>query len=268
MSDGIDDTTNRSRRSDGSQSAGSGASSAFGTSAEYTRAQAFFATLERDGHLDGVVRRSKRLVVAGLVVALLAYDFSPGGLSGVILDLWGMLAFGFAALGLAIWLAASAFERGELGVPESTDDGGTLDLETVGAPLLVSLADRTHTSAGVRLLWSLLLGEATLPAASAVAAETNAVTEQDVARLRRVLTQAAVASVAVVGVDLLVRVVGITTVLRLGTRGGTGELPSPPGLAQFVELLTLSPAGWLAVFLAALVVGGVVGLGLAVTFKR
>lgn len=237
-------------------------------SAGYRRARELFRTLEREGHLDGVVRRSKRFAAGGLAVALVAYGVAPGGVSGVILDVWGLVAFGFAVLGLLVWLAASAFRADELDAPKTVEGGVSVDLETVGAPLLVSLADRTHTSAGVRLLWSLLLGEATLPAASAVASETDTIAEADVRRLRRSLRRAAWASVAVVAVDLTLRVVTVETVLGLLSGGvTTGGSPSVPTLAGLADLLALPPAAWLAVFAAVLVGGGLVGLLLAVSRK-
>lgn len=238
----------------------------FGTASGYERARELFAALERDGHLDSVVRRAKRAAGGGLVVALFAYGVSPGGLTGAVLDVWALVAVGFAGLGLLVWLAASAFAEGELAAPDATDAGVTLDLETVGAPLLVAMADRTNTSAGVRLLWSLLLGEATLPAAAAAADETDTVASGDVARLRRTLRWAAVASVVAVAGDLLLRVVGLEPVLAL-LAGGGSDLPPLPGLAGLGELLALSPGAWLAVFAAVLVVGSVVGLAFAVSMK-
>jgi hypothetical protein len=256
-----DETAETTRPREDSSATAEVTTDGFGSDGDYRRARALFAALERDGRLDGVVRRSKRLAGAGLVVALVAYDLSPGGLSGAILDVWGLVAFAVAVLGVLVWLAASAFRNGELDAP---DGGATVDLETVGAPVLVSLADRTHTSAGTRLLWSLLLGEATLPAASAVAAGTDTVDDAEVRRLRRSLERAAQASVVVVAVDLALRFVGVEAVAGLFSGGEVPSLPSPAGLA---DLLALSPAAWLAVFVAVLVGGGLVGLALAVAFK-
>jgi hypothetical protein len=262
VSDETGDTTDGSRTRE-ERPAGSTAD----TDAEYERPRELFRTLDRQGHLRGVVRRSKRVGLAGLVVALFAYNLSPGGISGVILDAWGVVALGFAVLGLLVWLAASAFTDGEFDRSEATTgDGVGLDIETLGAPLLVSLADRTHRSAGARLLWSLLLGAETLPAASAVATESDTVATEDVVRLRRTLERAAKASVVVVAVDLTLRLVTVETALGLlSGEGSTGV--GLPSVARLGELLALSPAAWLVVFAGVLVLGGVVGLVLAVSSK-
>jgi hypothetical protein len=262
----------RSSGADGGDAGeGSTIRSGFGTETQYRTARDVLTRVERDGRLEAVRQRLGRVTVAALGAALVALNLSPGGLSGLVLSLWGYVGLGLGLLGGLVWLATGRFRDGDL---ERPDDGGngngntgvTVDLGTVGAPLLALLADGTGRSTGLRLLWSLLLGEGSLPAADAVAAGPG-VDKTDVARLRRSLTRAAWLSVGLVAVDLFVRYGPVDAVVAL-LAGGAVREPTLPSMPTLAPLGGLSTVEWVLVLVAVAVGGGLVGLVLAVTRKR
>lgn len=121
-----------------------------------------FASLEARGLLDDAVQRLKQFAGLGIVLAVFAGTLSPGGLTGLILDVWTAIGLALAVGSGLVWLAARTYAAGDLPPPDerSVEDG---TLPVIGAALATGFARRAHSSAGARVLWEAAFGSGSLP---------------------------------------------------------------------------------------------------------
>lgn len=246
-----------------------------GREGDLEMAREVLSRLDRDGYLAGARQRSKRLAVIGIGGAIAAFTLPFEGLTATILGLWAYVGFGIGGLGLVLWLAINEFRAGGF-ERQGFDDGSeaVVDREVLitsfGALLLAWFVRATRQSAGARVLWSVLLGEESLPVVDAVADERHDVDADAVRKYNRLLSRAVQVSVAVVSLDLFLRHAPTDAIISYLATGGQAPTPAfgAPSVPAIGILESLSTPEWVAIFIGLLVLGGVVGLGLAVTLKR
>jgi hypothetical protein len=193
--------------------------------------------------LSAVRRRLRGLLGASLVVVLVQLFLSPGGVTGLLITLWFLLALPVAAVAGCILILL----KDPTNAPNVWWDEGAL--ATVGLVSLATLAKAGQSGPLGRAAWQLLFGGGP-PTQSDYRFETDE-TEVDlgaVARIRRYVWFAIVGSVVVALFEQVVRREAFESVL-------------------FGDLLGVDPgpAEWSLLVVAATVVGVALGFFVAVS---
>jgi len=159
--------------------------------------------LEKWGYgteLSAVRRRLRGLLGASLVVVLVQLFLSPGGVTGLLITFWFLLALPVAAVAACILVLL----KDPTNAPDIWWDDGAL--ATVGLVSLAALARAGQSGPLGRAVWQLLFG-GDPPTRSDYRFETDE-TEVDltaVARIRRYVWFAIVGSVAVAIIEQVIR---------------------------------------------------------------
>jgi len=201
--------------------------------------------LEKWGYgteLSAVRRRLKGLFGASLAVIAVQLFSSPGGVTGLLITVWFLLALPVAALAACVLVLL----QDPANAPDVWWDEGAL--ATVGLVSVATLAKVGQSSPAGRAAWQLLFG-GDPPAQSDYRFETDD-TEVDlraVARIRRYLWYAIVGSAAIIIVEQVLQRGALESVVF----GNVGVDPSP--------------ATWSVLIVAAGILGVLVGFVVAVT---
>lgn len=193
---------------------------------------------ERDGTLEAVRGRLRGLLGGGLSIVAIQVFLDPGGLTGLLVFLWFLLAVPVVAL--AACLLVTLRHPGQ--ARDVWWEDGTM--ATVGLIALAGLGRAGRASPAGRAVWQLLFGDDGPDEADYHVGTDGA--EMDlsaVARLRRYVRYAILASAALILFEQTVR--GNLAGLSLGVLEGVG------------------PLAWVAL----VVVGAVLGALLAVVGK-
>jgi len=200
--------------------------------------------LEKWGYgteLSGVRRRLKGLFGASMVVIAVQLFLSPGGVTGLLITVWFLLALPVAALAACVLVLL----QDPANAPNVWWNEGAL--ATVGLVSVATLAKVGQTGPAGRAVWQLLFG-GDPPAQSDYRFETDD-TEVDlraVARIRRYVWYAIVGSAAIIVVEQLLQREALESVVF----ESVGVDPSP--------------AVWSLLIVAGGVVGALIGFAVAV----
>lgn len=246
-----------------------------GNEGDWEAARDLLGYLEDYERWEAIQGRLKRLAGISLGGAAAVFILPVSGLAGVILSLWSIVGLGFGSLSLFLWVSMNRYTQGAFEAPD-VEDGSEIDVDreviflVLAVLILAWFVRATRHSARARVLWSLLMGEASLRAVDAVAEERHQVDDADMQTLNRKVTRAAQLSVGLIGIDLFIRYAPTDAIIFWLATGG--QSPSweigGPTLPAVDICGSLSSLEWIGVFAGLLVVGAVVGVVLAVTFKR
>jgi len=190
--------------------------------------------------LSTIRRRLGGIFGAGVVVIAAEILLDPGGLTGGLISLWFLLSVPVAAIAACLLVLL----KDPANAPELWWENGTLT--TAGLVLLAGFSRGARKTELGRIAWQLFFGTDGPPGADyELGTENTEIDLSAVAQFRRYVYYAIVGSVGLILAEQLLR----------GDRSAGGGFE---GLLGF----DLGPAGWAAVFLAALILGFVVG-GLA-----
>lgn len=227
-----------------------------------------FDRWERDRHLDAARGRVQRVFGAAVVVLAVTWLFEPDGLAGFVLQLWSFASLPIAAVTGALLATLRNPTRSK---EIWWDDGALLTLGFV----LVAWLSRVAVSSPVgRVAWQLLFAESSPTGRQYGYDVPDDIDEARVAELRGYVTYLVAGSIAVVALDWGTRLLGdggLQAVVDLltgagggiggGSGGGLPGLPSTPAIPT-------DPVSVVALLAAALVVGSVLGIAIAIGRER
>ncbi|WP_227133707.1 hypothetical protein [Halorubellus salinus] len=221
---------------------------------------------ERSRHLEVVRGRVRNLFAAFALVAVATWLFEPRGLSGFVFQMWWLASLPLAGVTGTVYVTLRNPNR----VREIWWDDGAL--VTLGLVVVAVLAKAATSGPVARVAWQFLFAEDSPTSVDyGYDAVGDGIDGSRVAEIREYVNWAILGSVGIVLFDFLGRVLsrgGLDAVLDLlaggtgtggGTGGGGGGVPSLPALPA----VPTDPLSVVGLLVAALVVGAVVGVVVA-----
>ncbi|NHN41225.1 hypothetical protein G9C85_06180 [Halorubellus sp. JP-L1] len=220
---------------------------------------------ERERSLDAIRGRVRNVLVASALVLAVTYFFDPGGLTGLVFQVWTLASLPVAAASGAVY----ATLRDPTRAKEVWWDSGFA--VALGLVVIAAVVRSSATSPYARVAWQLLFGEQSPTGMDYGYDVEGGVDDARVAEIREYARWAVLGTIGVVALDVGGRLLaadgGLTALLDLVSNPGTGGVPGGGGAGggglPALPSVPTDPLSVVALVVAAVVVGSIVGLFVA-----